>query len=367
MQAETSILRASRNVPSVVAVTVTYGARWDLLRQTLLAAQNEGADFAVVVDNGASEPIAARVLAQFGTFAEVLSLHRNTGSALGFKTGMQHALKRGADYILLLDDDNQMQQGCLAALASTYDRHSQTIPRRMLAVLAYRADRQADAAAGLPANGMGDDRSAFFGFHMRDLPFKLFRRTPWGRAWVAQRRVAENVQVASAPYSGMYFHRSMLEFIGMPNEKFLLYADDTDFTYRLTSAGGRIVLATNAQLHDLESSWNVRTRFSNTFDALLLGDGDFRAYYSTRNNAYFERWSRRGDGIVRAINRAVYLIALYLRAAIKGRRQRYALLLAAINDGEAGRLGEHPDFPLDPPLAAAQIGSIPIFHSERST
>lgn len=350
MQAEANIDNVSRNVSSVTVVTVTYGARWALLKQTLIAAQSEGADFAVVVDNGASEPIAALVFERFGAFAEVLPQGRNTGSALGFKAGMQHALKRGAEYILLLDDDNQMQQGCLAVLAFTYRRHAHVVPPRMLAALAYRSDRQEDAAAGVPANGMGDDRSAFFGFHLRDLPFKFFRRTPWGRAWLARRTIAENVQVASAPYSGMYFHRSMLEFIGMPDERFLLYADDTDFTYRLTRAGGRIVLATNAKLHDLESSWNVRSRFSNTFDALLLGDGDFRAYYSTRNNAYFERWSRGGDGLVRAINRAVYLVALYLRAAFKGRLQRYALLLGAINDGEAGRLGEHPDFPLNRPL-----------------
>jgi len=333
----------------ITAITVTYGARWSLLEKVLHAAKSQGIDRAIVVENGTSEPIEELARESFGAFVDVVRLERNTGSAGGFKTGMRYALEHGAEFILLLDDDNQMQPGCLTALVAMYRRHSHIVPHYKLAVLAYRADRQADVAAKVPANGMEDDRAAFFGFNLRDLPFKLFRRTRWGRNWIARRAIAESVLVATAPYSGMYFHRSMLEFIGLPDERFLLYADDTDFSFRLTRAAGRIVLASDARLTDLDASWNVRSRFGNTFDALLMGDGDVRAYYSTRNNAYFERWSRGEAGVARKLNRAVYLAGLYVRAVMKGRQRRYALLVSAICDGEAGRLGEHPDFPLAQP------------------
>jgi GT2 family glycosyltransferase len=327
-------------------VTVTYAARWDLLRQALAAAQREGLDRAVVVDNGATQDIAALAQAGFGDFADVVTLDRNTGSAGGFKAGMQRALDLGATYLLLLDDDNEMQAGSLAALQAAHRESLALAPQDKLAILAYRSDRQTDAAANIPSSGMHGNRAAFFGFHILDVPFKLFRRTPWGRRWIARRPVLPRVVVDVAPYSGMYFHRAVPELLGLPDERFLLYADDTDFSWRLTRAGGAIVLATDACLRDLELSWNVKKRFGNTFDALLWGDGDFRAFYSTRNNAHFERSAAGPRHWVRALNRAIYLLLLRARAMMAGRTARFDLLLRAVRDGEAGRLGEHADFPL---------------------
>lgn len=144
----------------------------------------------------------------------------------------------------------------------------------------------------------------------------------------------------------MYFHRSVLERHGLPDETFLLYADDTDFSFRLTRAGGAIILVAAAQLRDLEDSWNGKARFSDTFDALLLGEGDARAFYSTRNNACFEHRHYRAHPLIRWTNRAIYLSALRWRASMLGRQARFDLLMSAIRDGEAGQLGQHPQFPI---------------------
>ena len=336
----------SNRPPFVCVVSVTYGQRWNLLRQALASAKNEGVERAVVVDNGAKVNIAELALEEFGTFADVVTMGRNTGSAGGFKAGIQRALDLGADYILLLDDDNELQSGCLHTLAATHEECCKRVPADRLAVLAYRSNWQTEVARNVPSNGMEGNRAAFLGFDFLDVPFKLFRRTPMGRKWIANRPMLNQVAVAIAPYSGMYFHRSVPEVHGLPDERFFLYADDSDFSYRLTSSKGKIVLATNAKLVDLELSWNMKARFSNTLDALLLGDGDFRAFYSTRNHAYFEgyRHASRRDKMIRSINRAIYLTALRARAVMVGRKERLDLLLRAVQDGEAGRLGEHADF-----------------------
>jgi len=333
--------------PHSVVITVTYGARWHFLRQALASAQREGLHHAIVVDNGAQQDITQLARAEFGDFAEVLVLGRNTGSAGGFKAGIQRALDSGAEYLLLLDDDNLLQPGCFAALNTAYQTWVKTVAPAHLAVLAYRDNLYADVAANVSASGMDGNRAAFFGFHCADVPFKIFRRTAWGKRWIAKRPTLPQATLAIAPYSGMYFHRSAPMVHGLPDDRFFLYADDTDFSYRLTRAGGKIVLVTQAHLRDLELSWHVKARFSNTLDALLLGDGDFRVFYSTRNNAYFEKCARDGGGgLMRRFNRALYLAALRARAAMVGRKQRFDLLLRAIRDGEQGRLGEHPDFPL---------------------
>jgi GT2 family glycosyltransferase len=332
--------------PSVCVVSVTYGQRWNLLRQALASAKNDGVERAVVVDNGAKVNIAELAQQEFGDFVDVVTMGRNTGSAGGFKAGMQRALDLGAEYILLLDDDNELQSGCLTTLAATHEECSKRVPADRLAVLAYRSNWQTEVARNVPSNGMEGNRAAFLGFDFLDVPFKLFRRTPMGRKWIANRPMLNQVSVAIAPYSGMYFHRSVPEKHGLPDERFFLYADDSDFSYRLTCSKGQIVLATNAKLVDLELSWNMKARFSNTLDALLLGDGDFRAFYSTRNHAYFEgyRHASRRDKIIRSINRAMYLTALRARAVMVGRKERLNLLLRAVQDGEAGRLGEHADY-----------------------
>jgi len=328
-------------------VTVTYGDRWHLLKKALYSAKNEGFDRAVVVDNGAKIDISQLTKDEFGDFVDVVIMGKNTGSAGGFKAGMQRAIDLDADFLMLLDDDNELQPGCLDSLSLAYQESALSVPQNSLAVLAYRSDRQTDVAANIPFNGMNGNCAAFFGFHFLEVPFKLFRRTSVGRRWIARRPILPRVVVAIAPYSGMYFHQSVLKLHGLPNARFILYADDTDFSYRLTRAGGEIVLATKAKLIDLELSWNVKARFSNTFDAILLGDSDFRAFYSTRNRAYFEENYSEDFKLIRNVNKFIYLTALYLRSIAVGRKARFTLLIQAIRDGEAGRLGEHPDFLLN--------------------
>ena len=150
-----------------------------------------------------------------------------------------------------------------------------------------------------------------------------------------------------APYSGMLFHSDVIHAHGFPNENLILYADDTEFSYRLTASGGEITLITEAQIKDLDRSWNVKSNFASSFDQWLQGGSDTRAFYAARNQAYFERVRKEGGGgAVWRINRFIYLKLLWLRAIQTGRKQRFALLLNAIKNGESNMLGLDSRFPL---------------------
>ncbi len=334
-------------------LTVTYGQRWNLLRQALSAARDQGVCGAVVVANGAQADIPALVEEAFPGFAHVISLPRNTGSAGGFGAALDHALRHNLGEVLILDDDNRLEPGSLQHLQNAYTQlRAQSKAQDGVAVLAYRPDRQADAALGLSSSGMLAEPHTFFGFSLGHLPFKLYRRTPWGRRWLRSRPVLERSRIDLAPYSGLYFHTDVLKRSGLPNAEFLLYADDTDFSHRIAQLGAGIYLVPAAILTDIEPSWNVISKYTSTFDALLQGDNDFRAYYSTRNHAYFEQHCRRSSTVLRGINRWLYLQMLRTRALATGRLDRYQLLLQAIHDGEAGRLGESAHFPLSHPPEA---------------
>jgi GT2 family glycosyltransferase len=136
------------------------------------------------------------------------------------------------------------------------------------------------------------------------------------------------------------------EAIGLPRADFVLYADDNEFTYRLTHGGGSILLVTGALIEDLESSWNIKNRSSSSFGSLLGGPADFRVYYGIRNQAYFEAYCMPNDRRIFWLNRMVYLLMLYVLSRFTGRLSRYRLIVEAVRDGLAGRLGTHRRFPL---------------------
>lgn len=329
---------------TVVIVTVTYARRLHLLRQALESAFREGAASAVVVDNGSEDPIAQQVAIEFGEKIKVVTLPTNSGSANGFKVGMETALADGAKYIWLLDDDNLPCTGALESLISAYQAQS-NISVDDFALLSFRPDHQADIASGVPFIRCYPRSGSFFGFHLFDIPYKLWRRTSWGRPDKQAILLPEFISVPHAPYSGFFCHRSVIERIGLPKADFVLYADDTEFTSRLTNKGGHIFLIPSSRIDDLETSWNVKSRFSSSFLGWLCGCGDLRAFYGARNQAFLEI-NHAKSHMTRNINRAVYISFLTILALIHKRKSRLLLLLDAINIGESGKLGIDERFPL---------------------
>lgn len=329
----------------VVIVTVTYANRWHLLRQSLESAFREGAVSAVVVDNGAQDPIARHASIEFNGKVKVVTLPTNTGSANGFKIGIETALTNGAEIIWLLDDDNLPKPSALESLISAYKMHRSIIAIDNFALLSFRPDHQADIAAGVPFFRCYPRPGSFFGFHLLDVPYKMWRRTPWGRPKKQTTVLPEFISVPHAPYSGFFCHRSVFERIGLPKTDFVLYADDTEFTSRLTNLGGHIFLIPSSRIDDLEASWNIKSRFKSSFLGWLCGCGELRAFYGARNQAFLETHPP-ANHVMRNINRAVYISFLTIFAFIHKRKNRLTLLLDAIHIGESGILGIDERFPL---------------------
>ena len=193
-------------------------------------------------------------------------------------------------------------------------------------------------ATGVPLRYVNPRPNSFRGFHVLDIPYKFWRRTPWG-APRPQGILPARVDLVIAPYSGLFFHRTLVERFGLPRADFVLYADDTEYSHRLVRAGGRLALIPAARIEDLESSWNVRQHQGSSFGVLLGQGSDLRVYYGIRNGVYFDAHCRAHDRLVFTLNRWVYLAALAGLARLGGRRARLGLIQQAVRDGLAGRLG----------------------------
>jgi GT2 family glycosyltransferase len=326
----------------LTVVTVTYGNRWHLLQKVLREVLAQGVREVVLVDNAAILPT-DELAAEFGNFVKIVHLPHNSGSAVGFKTGIMHALEAGAEYVLMLDDDNVPAHGSVAKLTGALSDLDHQC-RGPVAVLGNRTHTNSAMTGDLTAKKVYLRPASFMGFHIFDIPFKLFKRI---RKWASipkNQDIPPLLNVDVCTYGGLMFHRSLIEKVGLPREDFVLYMDDYELTYRITASGGSIFLVTDANINDLEIQWNTGERFTNTFKAWLLGEGEIRAYYTARNLCYFETNLQHHSGWLRWVNKAFYLVILNYFAWRLGKYDRLSQLHKAICDGESGKMGINPEF-----------------------
>lgn len=334
------------DVPHVIFVTVTYGKRWHLLEQSIRSVVKQGISKAIIVNNGSLEPIAELGRESFGDIVDVVELGVNTGSANGFKVGIETALLNSPDFILLLDDDNLLSAGGIQILLSSYKQLKAESYASEIAVAALRPDHHSDIVSGRPYEYSIPHADSFLGFHAPHLPFKIISKLFGIKSNSVAGSLKEFIKIDTAPYSGLLFPASLIESIGLPNSDFVLYADDTDFSFRLTQQGGAIWVVSAVEISDIEPSWSVKKNFKSSFDALLTGQGDLRAYYAMRNQAYFEMHCRPHHPKIRRLNKMLYLVVLWARAWALKKKGRFHLIRMAIRHGEEGKLGVNPDFPL---------------------
>jgi GT2 family glycosyltransferase len=330
---------------SVSVVTVTYGDRWHLAQQVLrFVDDNPKIDRIVVIDNGARRPIQPLVEQAGFRKAIVIRNPRNLGSAAGFKLGLETVRMHDPAWIWLLDDDNLPDAAALDTILRSTAELDETARARS-AFLAFRPGHQADIAAGLNVRHCYPTHSSFCGFHIADVPYKIWRRLRPGHPGVAP-KIPACVLLPYATYSGLFFHRELLELIGMPNEEFVLYADDTEFSHRIVQLGGSIRLLTGAPLRELEPSWNSKAQVRSSFEGWLRRGADFQVFYGSRNRAYFDRTCWLRNAMMYRLNRFTYLLLLRLFALRYRNVGRYELFHRAIILGEEGHLGFNDRYPL---------------------
>ena len=326
-------------------IIVTYGDRHMFLEQVVNGVFANGTEKVIIVDNGSADANKKAIhkleLDSEGRVT-VLALPENRGSAGGFKAGLEYALTcSGYDYLWLLDDDNRPAEGALAELYNQHGTLSQVVALDRLALVSLRKDweEHQKVAQGTPINKVFPRRSSFMGFHFLTLPKTLSEFLHVSRVLNQQAIVKSSIEIPFAPYGGLFFHKSVIAKLGYPDERFFLYCDDTEYTYRLTKSGGRLFLVPSSLVYDLQRPWHVLNRGETFFTHLLIADSDLRIYYVTRNQTYLEKhfWTTRL--ITYTLNKWAFFLLLSLFALRYGKWKRLALIARAVGDGEAGHLG----------------------------
>ena len=326
------------------AVIVTYGDRFHFLKQVIEACFKEGIDKIIVIDNAAVEN-SRKQLKKFEENKDklkVIYLDKNTGSAGGYKRGLQEAYNCSeCEFIWLLDDDNMPQKNSLKVLKEFWNNLNEENKEEKFALLSYRPDRvqYKEAIMTNNPNLVLGRKNSFLGFHVLDIPKKVIRviKRKIGLSTFIEKPNIKSGKVAVAPYGGMFFHKNLIDNIGYPREEFFVYADDHEWSYRITKNNGAIYLVLDSKLKDIDTSFGLRgNRNTSFFYNMLNKSEESRLFFSIRNRIIFEK-EFCNNKFEYVINRCLvnFIIKFYVN---KKNKKLYLMYKKALKEGLKKRL-----------------------------
>ena len=296
--------------PRVGVVLLNWNGRDDLLRclSTLLTLTYPNWE-ATVVDNGSTD---GSVEALRRSFPEqrLLRLERNIGFAAGNNHGIADALERGADWVLLLNTDTEVQAGMVTEL-----------------VRAAASDERI-GAVGAKNLSLGDPSIVWGAWNELAYDEGLVRVVGQGKPDGPEYAGVHDVEGVVG--NGMMMSRPALSRVGGFDETFFAYHEDIDWCVRARAAGFRVVYCGAAVIHHRGFSASDPTR-DVPFPVL---------YFLGRNGVLF---ARKHGTFAQQLRFARRYLGSVLRqgamAAARGERIKpYLWMLRGFADGLRGRL-----------------------------
>jgi GT2 family glycosyltransferase len=265
----------------------------------------------LVVDNGSTDGTVQAIRHRFPSVS-MLENGANLGYAGGNNAGIRQALAQGAEYVCILNNDVTVAPDFLSRLLD-----------------ALEEDDAAGVATPLVAEMANPDRVWALGV-MVDARTGTGTRLHVGER-LQNREVDQPAEVDVASGAAMLVKRQVFERVGLLDEAFYLYYEETDWCFQVRRAGYRILaVPTSVVWHKVSATLG---QTSPVID-----------YYMLRN--HLRLISRHWSGVsqlwlmTRTILRNLITIAAYTAKPHSGKRlpHRNARLLA-LRDAALGRWG----------------------------
>lgn len=237
--------------PSVWIVTLNWNRGEDTLAclERLMQLTYPNTNL-LVVDNGSTDGSPSMIAVRYPTVRQIVN-PENFGFARGFNIGLKWALDAGADFVLVLNNDTlaapDMLEPLVAAAGPT--RVGITAP-----VIFYAA-----APTRIWSAGAGRSRWTLdlTGHHRRSMP------------------LVANVEREFVSGCAMLIKRVVLEQVGLFDERFFMYYEDSDYCLRVRQAGFSLWVVPGARLwHKVsvssEGSDSPAERFSMAYSSMLF-------------------------------------------------------------------------------------------------
>jgi GT2 family glycosyltransferase len=213
----------------------------------------------VVVDNGSEDGSPSLIREQFPSIT-LLENARNLGFAAGNNVGIRHALDRGADYVMLLNNDTEVAPNLVRELVQV----AEADPRigALGPKIYYYDPSNVIWSAGGVVSRLGQPR------HLRE----------------NQVDVGEPEGVQDVDYvTGCAFmvKLEVMQAVGLLDDRFFIYFEETEWCARIRQAGFRVAYVPQARM------WHKISMVERTTSRRYL-------YLMTRNRLLYLRLSGAG-------------------------------------------------------------------------
>lgn len=205
----------------------------------------------IVVDNNSDDGLVEAIKKVEGV--EFVQLKENFGYSGGNNAGIKRALKEGADYIFLLNPDTVIDKGAISSMVEL-------------------AQKGGDEAVIGPKIYFGDGKTIWYAGGIFDQANVLGKHRGVDQKDEGQYNKIEETEYVTG--AAMFVPKDVFDKVGLFDEQYFLYYEDSDFSYRAKSAGFKLVyLPTAVVCHENAKSTGLGSPLQD--------------YYITRNRMLF--------------------------------------------------------------------------------
>jgi GT2 family glycosyltransferase len=217
-----------------------------------------------IIDNNSTDGTLKKIEAKANPANTVILKNNfNNGVAGGNNQGIKKALEDACAYVLLINNDTEFEPALISKLYSTskQKKYSVVVPKMM-----YYSEPQVIWFGG----GYFKKTSGYINYHV-------------GMGEVDKGQYVDR-EITYAPTCCTLIHRQVFEDIGLMDEKYFVYFDDTDFCYRMLKDARHKMFYIN-DIKFFHKVGSLTKSKSGTREKFKFGN--FSVRYTTRNRVYY--------------------------------------------------------------------------------
>lgn len=254
--------------PKVGIVTVNYKGVEDTIECVHSLQSIDYPNFEVIVVDNGSQDGSVRKLVKIKNLITLISLPENTGYTGGNNAGIQCALDKSCEYILLLNNDTTVNKNFLSILVDTLQKDKDI---GLVGPKIYYSDKENILVS--EGGEINLKKGPFLNINQNQTDKKLFTE-PVDREYI----------------SGccMLVKKEVFQKIGLLDQKYFCYVEDIDFCVRCRKSGFKTVYEPRSIIHHKTSratggEINPVKEFYKSRNAIYFG----KKYYLTPFNVRY--------------------------------------------------------------------------------
>jgi len=252
----------------VSVIILSWNVKKDTLHTIKSLLKSRVSDFRLdilVVDNGSTDgsPTAiAKLFKKTGEKKDVttklIRLKTNLGFAEGNNIGMTDALRNGANYVILLNDDTQVDTNTISNLLKEARKHKEAgaISPKIYFAKGYEFHNKYKS----------EDLGRVIWYAGGDIDWDNVYGSNHGVDSVDREQFDKVRQTDFTTGCCVIFPRQVLEKVGLYDEKYFAYLEDADLSQRIREAGWKVLYSPKAHLwHKVAQSSGIGSELNDYF------------------------------------------------------------------------------------------------------